>query len=272
MGDTETVARPRRNPDLESRLQACLDTGHSLWVVGDVHARPDILKQMLDGLELAPEDRVLLLGDLYDRGPAPKNLVSFVRSHPQVSTLQGNHEDLLLQCLDLSTRILTPSAKWLRVGGLDTLADYKLPSTVSELPQDHSLLQDATWVNGLPQELVLDRWRCVHAGYNPERSLFEQHYNEVMWIRSGFTNFSSILDPDRTILVGHTVTTDLGAQEGQIKQSAHHLRDGRPQWLNLDTSLYTWEPGMLSALDLQSGRLAQCSGEGEFTLEACLGV
>lgn len=270
--DSPEVQVPRRDQSLERELQACLDSGESVWVVGDVHARPDILKTLLQGLELSEGARVLLLGDLFDRGPSPRELVDFVRAHPQIATLQGNHEDLLLQCLDLSTGLLSPSSKWLRVGGPETLVDYDLPTSESLLPHDHPLLLDAQWVNTLPQELVLERWRCVHAGYRPGRPLSRQRYNDVMWIRGEFTDSTDILDSKRTILVGHTVTSDLGVQEGWVKESTQRLQDGRPQWLNLDTSLYTWEPGKLSAMDLQSGQLAQCTGTGEFSMKELLHV
>ena len=60
--------RGRRNRQIEAELQQTLDEGGNVWAIGDVHGYADTLA-LLDSLNLNSRDRVVLLGDLVDRGP-----------------------------------------------------------------------------------------------------------------------------------------------------------------------------------------------------------
>ena len=262
---------PRRDAALEADLNRRLKAGHNVWVVGDVHGHLHVLRRLMEHLQPGPEDRWVLLGDLLDRGPDPRPLVEFVRGNPAISTLEGNHEQLLLRCLDPTGRTLTPSAKWMRVGGPDTLRSYELKEADAiALGVDHALHRDARWFLSLPQEMVLDDWRLVHAGYHPERPLDDQRANDLLWIRDTFFDHPEVLDPVRAILVGHTITHTLGAERGQPQRSRLRLADGRPAWVNLDSSLYDWKPGRLTCLNLATRQLTQCPGDDGPITEAPL--
>ena len=73
-----------RDPSLEAELQARLEDGHRVFVVGDVHGHLATFRALLHRLKLKPEDRVICLGDMIDRGPASADLVALLRTHPQV--------------------------------------------------------------------------------------------------------------------------------------------------------------------------------------------
>ena len=61
--------RGRRNKQIEAELQQTLDEEGNVWAIGDVHGYADTLLALLDSLNLSSRDRVVLLGDLVDRGP-----------------------------------------------------------------------------------------------------------------------------------------------------------------------------------------------------------
>jgi serine/threonine protein phosphatase 1 len=75
------------------------------YAIGDVHGCLKTLDAMLARWNLGPEDQLLFLGDLIDRGPDSKGVIDRVRSleedpdGPQVVALMGNHEVLLLESL-----------------------------------------------------------------------------------------------------------------------------------------------------------------------------
>ena len=48
-----------RDPSLEADLQARLDDGHRLYVVGDVHGHLATFRALLHRLSLSPGDRVV---------------------------------------------------------------------------------------------------------------------------------------------------------------------------------------------------------------------
>jgi len=100
-------------------------------VIGDVHGCTEQLAALLAEVELAPGDRVHLLGDLVDRGPDPAGAVRAARRllarHPGSSCLMGNHELKLLRRHDRG-RGLPPWAAALTAEDwafLDTLPLYR---------------------------------------------------------------------------------------------------------------------------------------------------
>src|SRR5262245_14598655 len=68
------------------------------WVVGDVHGCAAELGRLLEALALGPEDELVLLGDLFHRGPDPLGVLALLRPL-RARFLLGNHEHVLLQRL-----------------------------------------------------------------------------------------------------------------------------------------------------------------------------
>ena len=74
------------------------------YIVGDIHGCIDPLRKLLEALSPDPAaDRLILLGDLFDRGPdLNQEVFQFVKElaaafGERFVLLRGNHEDYLLQ-------------------------------------------------------------------------------------------------------------------------------------------------------------------------------
>lgn len=67
------------------------------WVVGDVHGCADELAELVERLELAPDDRFVSVGDLFHRGPDPAGVWRVARDLPQFEAILGNHEHAMLR-------------------------------------------------------------------------------------------------------------------------------------------------------------------------------
>ncbi|GGM30087.1 metallophosphoesterase family protein [Dactylosporangium sucinum] len=61
-------------------------------VVGDIHGCHDELTALLRRAGLRPEDLLVSVGDLVDRGPAPGAVVRLFRERPNSVAVMGNHE------------------------------------------------------------------------------------------------------------------------------------------------------------------------------------
>lgn len=61
-------------------------------IVGDIHGCYAEFMQLLDAAALSPEDEVIALGDIVDRGPATQDVLQFFRTQPWARSIQGNHE------------------------------------------------------------------------------------------------------------------------------------------------------------------------------------
>jgi serine/threonine protein phosphatase 1 len=66
-----------------------------LIAIGDIHGCAEEFEKLLDTLRLGKDDRLVLLGDLVNRGPDSQRVVQLARKHATASLL-GNHELRLL--------------------------------------------------------------------------------------------------------------------------------------------------------------------------------
>lgn len=66
-----------------------------LIAVGDIHGCADEFEELLERLALGRDDRLILLGDLVNRGPDTPRVLDLAREHATLSLL-GNHELRLL--------------------------------------------------------------------------------------------------------------------------------------------------------------------------------
>ncbi|MEI8089858.1 MAG: metallophosphoesterase [Opitutaceae bacterium] len=66
-----------------------------LIAIGDIHGCHEEFAELLSLLELKADDRLVLLGDLVNRGPDSHRVIELARAHRAISLL-GNHELRLL--------------------------------------------------------------------------------------------------------------------------------------------------------------------------------
>jgi len=161
--------------------------------VGDVHGCADELATLL---EVASAERIILLGDLFTKGPDAAGVWRLVQQHACEAVL-GNHDRFLLHRRD-------------RLDGLG------LPPEVRP------------WLAALPLWIQGEGWLAVHAGIHPTGGLDETD----VWIATMMRAWPSRLDPhgpgwyeaytgDQLVIYGHD------ARRGLV--------DLRPRTLGLDT-------------------------------------
>ena len=259
-----------RNKIIEKKLQKALESGNNIWVIGDVHGFNETLRSLVKKLDLQTNDYVVLLGDLIDRGPNSYDVVQYVKSVKNIVSLKGNHEEMMSKTLTLEGLELPDIdlATWLYGGGLATVTSYINAHTdengeefTSQL--DEIIEYDTRWMNQLPSHIILNDWRLVHAGYDPEIGLDNHTDSELLHIRKPFHIATKPIDGKRTVMFGHTPTVSL---PGHNKQSWGHvwysnvlLKDGRPAAIGLDTCVFhnADAPAVLTAYNLKDGSTIQ---------------
>ena len=237
-----------RDPSLEADLQARLDDGHRVFAVGDIHGHLATFRALLHRLDLKPEDRVICLGDMIDRGPQSAGVVDLVRTHPQIVCLKGNHEHMAVQSVQ-KNGTFEAWQPWMQRGGKSTYGSYIVQAEGDLYDAKQTMLEDFMWLDNLPTQIVLDRLRLVHAGYDPRMPLDMQGEKELLWIRKEWHQHEGPVDPVRTVLFGHTTTTKLG-DAGEVARSAQRLTDGRPAWIGLDVGAYNHVSPGIAAVNL----------------------
>ncbi|MGB1588067.1 MAG: metallophosphoesterase [Poseidonia sp.] len=257
-----------RDTALEKNLQTALEEGHRVWVVGDVHGFHQTMRALLDRLNLCAHDWVVFLGDLIDRGPNSFGVLQTIREHPNMTSVLGNHEAMMLEQFHADRLAMHDMdvALWWRNGGASTVFSYERAfgldgDGLDEVAMHERVDEDRAWLATLPRHIVLEKWRLVHAGYRPGQSPDDQTDDDYLWIRRPFHEASEPVDAKRTVIFGHTPTAALPGFSiedwGKVWYSTVVLEDGRSAAIGVDTCLFHGQDGAhhLTAFDLQTGEV-----------------
>jgi len=121
-----------------------------LIVVGDVHGCADELSALMDVVKPGPQDQVLLLGDLVNRGPDTPGVLAQVRQLKALSLL-GNHDYRLLRYY-FSHHALS-------------LTSYDMQTIERLQPEDWQTLSSLM----LTLEDPIHQHLFVHGGFHPQQ-------------------------------------------------------------------------------------------------------
>jgi len=208
--------RSRRNRTENSAAPA----GMRIYAIGDVHGRLDLLTALLHLIEQdnrmlpSADRRVVMLGDLIDRGPESAGVINLLLNHrpdfARFHFLIGNHEEAMIQSLEDGAD--PHQVEWLRYGGRETLRSYGVPEEAFEMrgslmsdelrryvPQSH-----IGFVRSFEETLVLGDYLFVHAGIRPGKPLARQIRKDFLWIREPFLH-DKTTDHGYIVVHGHTI-------------------------------------------------------------------
>ena len=168
-------------------LPRAIEEGAEIFVVGDIHGRPDLLEALLDQAAREPrrsERRLIVfLGDLIDRGPDSLGAVDLALGSgarleaDETVMLMGNHEAMLRLALEPDSpweAALDALANWLRNGGTSVVKQFLDPRAAPEDPEELlTIVRIAAPPHLLGWLQSLRPWRrsgdvlFVHGGVNP---------------------------------------------------------------------------------------------------------
>lgn len=187
-----------------------------LFVIGDVHGALDALDALLvRAARDFPAHRLVFVGDCVDRGPESAGvlarLMELGETRPETVCLRGNHEDMMLAFLSDPAGA---GARWLRHGGLQTMASFGVGGLTERTPPEdlaaaRDRLREAMapgtedWLRALAGFWQSGNVGVVHAGADPARALGEQPLHHLVW---GHPDFIRRARPDGLWIVrGHQV-------------------------------------------------------------------
>lgn len=121
----------------------------STWFIGDVHGCARTLERLVSRLEpLAEGDRIWLVGDLVNRGPASAQVLRWASTAPGVDAVLGNHDLHLLA----------------RAAGLGRVREGDTVEDVLTAPDRDCLVE---WLRRRPLLVAAPAFVLVHAGLLP---------------------------------------------------------------------------------------------------------
>ena len=212
------------------------------WIVGDIHGRCDLLAKLLVQIRQAPQfsqgDTIAFVGDYVDRGEESAAVLDHIHGLSKDATppviLRGNHEEMMLDFLDDPAR---HGRRWLRNGGLQTLASYGIGG-VAETTGGEQLAEAAEklrarlpeglqdWLSTLPRRYQSGNLHITHAGADPARPLHDQEAETLTWGHPAFLKRAR--DDDQWVAYGHIITDRTGSDgQGRIAVDSGGYSTGR---------------------------------------------
>jgi len=211
-----------------------------LIAIGDVHGRDDLLRGLLRQIDPRPQDHIIFLGDLIDRGPASRGVMDTVlelKGRCAVDLVLGNHEEMMIGAsVDRGGYNY-----WLKFGGREALQSFGVTAPfLATQALDRDLIPPRYWaLLGAAKDLLqVDDWVFTHAGLNPERGLQEQDSGSLRWKQLNPSSYPHRCG--KTVVCGHT------PQRRPLRA---------PGLLCLDTGCGTARKGYLTACEVCSGSL-----------------
>jgi serine/threonine protein phosphatase 1 len=224
-------------------------------IVGDIHGKLELLNHLLEIMEYrAGKDRLILIGDLVDRGEDSRGVVDravdlYSNDPDRVVVLMGNHEAMMMAA------IANPESEqaelWYYNGGVETLQSYMDEDGEFDLPDEHwdFLSSLPTWFEdehaiyvhaSLPQG---EDGKFLHPAEDPDNP-------ELYWARNRrfFAEYRG-----KTVVFGHTITGMVFGEREKV-----WLRDSL---IGVDTGAYL--TGVLSGIELPSRRVFSVSEEDD---------
>jgi serine/threonine protein phosphatase 1 len=206
------IFRPKPAPKPPS-----VPAGTRYYVIGDIHGRLDLYEAMISAIEAddrrcQPADtRIVLLGDLVDRGPDSAGVIARTRLWQQsrrVRVLAGNHEEMFLSAFEKPEAL----RHFLKHGGRETVLSYGLSKkqfATLELEELFERLpklvpaEDREYLAAFETMIRAGDYVFVHAGIDPSRPLAEQKRSDLLWIRERFLSHEGPLE--KVVVHGHTI-------------------------------------------------------------------
>ena len=216
-----------------------VDSFDRVIAIGDIHGCAAALSTLIDTIQPAQQDLIVMLGDYIDRGPDSRSVIDQVlklstRCH--VMPLIGNHETMLLQGLDE----LVFRDFWLSFGGKETLASYG--GEIEQIPPEH-----IDFMKSCHKFFETDTTAFIHANYQPNAPFAEQDEQVAFWLHlSEYVPAAHV--SGKRVIVGHTPQ-----KSGEILDMGHLV--------GIDT--HCFGNGYLTAMDVKSDQVWQADKAGE---------
>ncbi len=219
-----SMLRADKSPFVPSRstIDTVIAPDEPFFAIGDIHGCLPQMRALLAQLD-GPGPRIFL-GDYIDRGPQSAQVLSElfalqIEDPDDFVCLKGNHEVMLLDFIDDP---LGRGARWLKFGGLDTLASFGITTDAAvedELDAAMALeraLPDgmAQWLRALPLRWSSGNVHCVHASMNPDKAPHEQSENAILWGHPDF--FAKPRNDNQCVIHGHTIVPQGTVCDGRI--------------------------------------------------------
>ena len=173
-----------------------------IYVISDIHGAYDLFIKLLEKIKFTENDRMIIVGDIFDKGKDSIKLLKFIRKYKNFQFIIGNHE---YEFLKYYHNIMKQTE--------DNFNEEEVLANINKYFEKESCLlnwDDIDWLESCPYYYEADDFICVHAGVKLDENnqIIDLPDNEVEF----FVYDRHLKDPNvvinnsKCVLYGHTPT------------------------------------------------------------------
>lgn len=172
----------------------------STYFMSDIHGEYELFCELLSKIAFCSSDRMIILGDIIDKGQQSKKLLKLVMETPNVCAILGNHEYFFLQYYKSKMQEARDGDDYESI-----LLDVDGYLQTENQPLTWEMLD---YVESLPMYIEEEDFICVHAGLQLDAEkriipLNKQREKYFIFDRR-FAEASVQPQNSKTVLFGHT--------------------------------------------------------------------
>jgi serine/threonine protein phosphatase 1 len=171
------------------------------FIISDIHGCNEAFRQALKKVNLKKTDKLVLLGDLIDRGFDSKGVLDtvllLIEHNFNIVCLMGNHEQMLLSSINDNLIKIN----WLKNGGKETLSSF-LTSSIEKIP-----LKYIDFIESFKNYHIQDEYIFVHAGINMTIEYPFEDIENMLWLRDQEKLYNEKWLKNRILIHGHNPTS-----------------------------------------------------------------
>jgi len=194
------------------------------FVSADIHGFYDewMSELKIKGFEISnPNHKIILCGDIFDRGCQPKQIVDFIlNNQDKIILIRGNHEDLIENCLfQLEQRVNISHHHWTN-GTLETIAQlsdtnkfdlvagiYDYNNIKKSMKKYFKLMSNAKDYYETEHYIFVHGWIPIIENCNLYdenwRTATKERWDKSRWLNPVEMYRYKIYDPNKKIVCGH---------------------------------------------------------------------
>lgn len=181
----------------------------STYIMSDIHGNYDKFIKMIEKINFNDNDILYIIGDIFDRGDKPLDILDYIMEHDNIELLLGNHEQMFL---DYYKNINDSNycTSWIQNGGDTTYnklleKDYKYISKIFNYLNNIPLYKIIN-VNNQNFILVHSHIKCPknYNNYTIDEIMNMQTTKTLLWDRKNILK-RQFLNNEYIIIFGHTM-------------------------------------------------------------------
>lgn len=175
------------------------------YIISDIHGEYDLFVTLLNKINFSNADKMIICGDIFDKGNQSIKLLKYIRRHNNIIFLLGNHEYEFLKYYDKIMRELEE--------GFDSDQVLCKINNYFAYETDNLSWDDLYWLEECSYFYETESYICVHAGVrlNGKKEVIRLKDNDINYLvyDRKLKEESIIINNSKCVFYGHTPTSYL---------------------------------------------------------------